>query len=327
MLELVSIAWLAFLLDLIFGDPCYAWHPVRLIGHLITFIEKRIYQDGFMAGLILVLSTVGVSGLILITIYAVLAELPFVLTIISLFLLYSCIGFRDLLNHAQPIYRAVKNQQLNQAQNALQMIVGRDAKQLDFVGVIRATIESLAENTVDGLFSVVFYFLITGLMAYLLQFSEATVLLLATLAAVIYRIVNTLDAMVGYKNTRYRYFGTASARFDDLLNFIPARLSVLFFLLASMGLGLLTSNAYKIVKRDRLKHNSPNAGHAEAVVAGALGIKLGGPTIYPHGTVNKLYLGDGRERLIAKDIKTTEKLVLLTGVLYVLILGLLLMGF
>lgn len=323
MLILLIVLWLAFMLDLLIGDPPYRWHPVRLIGHLISALEAKIYQNTKTAGLWLLLLTSSVILALVLLVFVIFQDSLFILSAVSIFLLYSVIGFKDLLSHAQPIYQAVRNQQLTKAQNAVQMIVGRDAKQLDLSGVVRATIESLAENSVDGLLAVLFYFCVGGVLASWFGASDAVVLLVATLAALIYRLANTLDAMVGYQNERYAQFGWASAKFDDVLNFIPARLSVLFFLVAAWLLRLLTANAWQTVKRDRLKHKSPNAGHPEAVVAGALGIRLGGATVYKHGTVDKPWLGDGRAELNGEDIKRTERLVLLTGIIYVLTLGLL----
>lgn len=322
MTSLVWIVWLAFVADLIFADPRYRYHPVRLIGHLIGWVEAKRYQNNKQAGVGLLLSVVLIVFVLVGAVFLLFHESLLLLQAIALFILYSCIGFRDLLNHAQPIYEAVENQQLTKAQAAVQMIVGRDAKQLNLSGVVRATIESLAENSVDGLLAVVFYFLVSGWVAVELGCDELTTLLTATLAALFYRIANTLDAMVGYKNDRYLQFGWASARLDDILNFIPARLSIPFFLAASAVLQRLTLNAYQTAKRDRRKHQSPNAGHPESVVAGALGIRLGGPTVYKHGTVEKPWLGDGRQSLKAVDIKSAERLVVVCAVIYVFSLGL-----
>ena len=282
----------AFLLDILLGDPVYRLHPVRLLGHLIAWIEKILFRNGlsgFVGGGVLFAGSVtGALG-----IFSVLTMLwhifPVAGFMVLVFVLYSCIGFMDMFRHALPVQGALEAGDIDKARAHLQRIVGRDASQLDQEGIARAAVESVAENFVDGFLAVVFWFAAGGFLAYAMGMPAAPV---ATGFALVYRVVNTLDAMVGYQNERYKDFGTVSARADDALNFIPARLSMPLIAVSAALTGLKAFNGVKIGFRDRLNHVSPNAGHAESCVAGALGIRLGGPVPYSHKTVEKQWMGD-----------------------------------
>ncbi len=292
MIECMVILAAALLLDILLGDPVYRLHPVRLMGHLIAWIEKILFRTGNIGlaggGVLFAGSVVGVLGVFLV-LTMLWHVFPIAGILVFVFVLYSCIGFMDMFHHAVPVKWALESGDIDKARALLQRIVGRDTAQLDKEGIARAAVETVAENFVDGFLAVIFWFAIGGFLAYALGLPAAPV---ATGFALIYRVVNTLDAMVGYRNERYKYFGTISARSDDVLNFIPARLSIPVIAVTAAITGLKAFNCVKIGFRDRLNHVSPNAGHAESCVAGALGIRLGGPVAYPHKKVEKPWMGD-----------------------------------
>lgn len=305
--ECLIILLFAFVIDLYLGDPVYPFHPVRLIGHLIKkfedLLEKRS-QLTVRGGLLLVIACQA-------TILAVYYILRFLLAgyavLLNIFVVYSSISIKDLIKHGRAVLSGLEANDLHQARRSVQMLIGRDANYLDEFGVARATVESLAENFVDGFLAPLFWFTVGAILA-----DKAG--LPGSVGAVgfilFYKVSNTLDSMVGYKNKRYLEFGRAGARLDDVLNYIPARLVIPIIAVAARICRLDWKKAWKIALRDRLKHTSPNAGHAEACVAGALNIRLNGPGIYPHGRVEKPWLGEGTERVTAHHIKQAFYLIL-----------------
>jgi adenosylcobinamide-phosphate synthase len=228
----------------------------------------------------------------------------------DVFVVYSCIALGDLLKHAKPIVGALDRNNLAEARQAVQGIVGRDSSVLDSHGVARAAVESVSEGFLDGVFSPMIWYALGAGCALLVHLSPVP---WAVMAVLVYRTANTLDSMVGYQNERYLYFGQVSAKFDDLLNFIPARLSLPVFFVASTLCGLNSRAGWRIALRDRLKHQSPNSAHTESFAAGALGVQLGGPLQYPDGWVEKPWLGDGSPDVIAKDIVSVCRLVRCAG--------------
>lgn len=274
----------AYLLDLLFGDPVYRLHPVRLIGRGIEALERilrRRGQNGFGGGIFLLAG----MCLIILLIYEALLQLNIRLEwIINLYLLYSLLALKDLTDHAQRVQSALADNDTDRARAEVQMIVGRDAALLDRGGICRAAIESVAENFVDGFLSPVFWYA-AGVLTF--GTTDAGIAFL-----LIFKTVSTLDSMVGYRNERYILFGRASARTDDVLNFLPARLSIPLIAIAAHFSGLNVRRTLRIGWQDRLKHASPNSAHAEAAVAAALDIRLGGPTSYAHGTVDKPWLNE-----------------------------------
>ncbi|MBU3914258.1 adenosylcobinamide-phosphate synthase CbiB [bacterium] len=317
-MECLLVLLFAFVLDLYLGDPVYSLHPVRLMGHAIKAAETVLYREksfargrGFL--LIVFVQTVFIGF------YSVLYSFHFVFfLVVDIFLVYSCIAVKDLLNHAKRVSEALEDNNLSNAQNAGQMLIGRDAKQLNGNGVARATIESLAENLIDGFLAPLFWYTVgcvTGKITGLDPGYCGICLIL------FYRITNTLDSMVGYKNKKYLYFGRASAKLDDALNFIPARLGILVITLAAFICGLDSKKALIIGIRDRLKHSSPNAGHSEACVAGALNIRLGGPGIYPHGLVEKPWLGDGTSDATIEHLRKASSLILCSSFVTIAIIS------
>lgn len=319
-MSLVIVLLCAFFTDMILGDPVYRLHPVRLIGDLVQFIERvlrKMHTSGKNGGIVLLvvttLITISVFFIVHIGLYVIH---PIVAIIWDIFTLYSCIALHDMVKHAEPIAAAIKDNDLTLARELVQGIVGRDSSLLDETGVARATVESIAEGFVDGLFAPSFWFVVAGISAYLFRLDN--IVAISVGATVLYRAVNTLDSMVGYKNDRYMTFGTASALTDDVLNFIPARLSLLILLPASAVYRFNTKQGWQTALRDRLKHASPNSGHTESFVAGALGIRLGGPTIYKHGIVDKLWLGEGNGETTYFDITRTCRLTTTAGWIWII---------
>lgn len=321
--DLLLILAAALVLDALLGDPVYPFHPVRLMGRSVVALEnglRRIGWSGRGGGAVLLIAALalwGGTGYLLMAGLGRLGRIPAGLG--GVFLLYSCLSLKDLCDHAGPVARALAGKDLERARASVQRIVGRDAKLLDEEGVARAAVESVAEGFVDGYLSTLFWFATGSVTAFLAGGDGAAAGVAAGLG---HRIVNTLDSMVGYRNERYQRFGTAAARCDDLLNFIPARLAIPILTLAALVTGADPQACWRIGVRDRLKHDSPNAGHAESCAAGALGLRLGGPTIYPHGTVAKPWLGDGPAMADAGQIERCCGLIRAGGV----IAGLLFLG-
>ena len=293
MLAAALILLTAVLLDAVIGDPAYPLHPVRLMGKAIASGEtilRRLRLSGFLGGLLLLIFQLVTfsGGTYLLLTLANAAGWPLAAAC-GVFLLYSSIALTDMFNHVRPVAKSLLSRNLDLARKEVQQIVGRDANLLDEEGVARAAVESVAEGFVDGFLSPLFWFSGGAITAVIFGTDPVASGVAATVG---YRLTNTLDSMVGYRNERYQRFGTASARFDDILNFIPARLAVPILTLAAFITGMNGKACWEVGIRDRLKHASPNSGHAESCVAGALGVRLGGPTVYPHGTVDKPWLGD-----------------------------------
>ncbi len=318
----------AFVIDLIFGDPSYKLHPVRIIGNTISLIEEILFKlrlNGIFGGVILTL----VMLTLVPTFYACLSNIisiylsHYVEIIFGIYILYSSIALKDLLKHAENIYISLFIS-TEKAQQHVQMIVGRDARLLDDNGIIKATIESVAESYVDGILSPFFWMTIGSFAGLILGISP---FISGISAALIQRTVNTIDSMIGYKNEKYILFGKFGARLDDVFNFIPARLSTLIIVAGAFFMHYDYKRAWKVGLRDRLNHKSPNSAHPEAAVAGALGIRLGGPTVYKYGRVEKPYIGDDLNRISPDAIKKAEKLIttaswigliLFSGILFLL---------
>ncbi|MBN2531427.1 MAG: cobalamin biosynthesis protein CobD [Spirochaetales bacterium] len=308
----------AFVFDLLIGDPGYPYHPVRLIGRLIIVLEKRfrrIAGGRITAGCLFGLTiTGGSAGVVLILITAAglgdnLTGYPVFSTLVVLYFLYSGISLKDLYNKAMEIYFLLEKNDLKEARFKLSRIVGRETDALTKEGIIRAVVETVAENMVDGVISPLFYGFIGG----------------APLMTA-YKAVNTLDSMVGYKNKKYFYFGRFSARLDDVANFIPARISLFMITIAALLKRKYPLRVLRIAFRDGQKNPSPNSGISEAAIAGALGIQLGGPCIYHGKRIVKPLIGDNIKPLHPDHIKEALGLVICGSVLF-FILGLLATGF
>ena len=301
----------AFFLDAIIGDPLGKFHPVAIMGKFIAALEKIFYRERGSDNVKLI------GGIVLTTIVAVCAyaatdtiiygarvfmalyDVPHIDTVLTVIGLSFMISPKSLANAGQKIYALLMNDNLKAARMQVGMIVGRDTKRLNKEEVTRATVETVAENTVDGVISPLFYFMLGGLPL-----------------AVLYRAANTMDSMLGYKNDRYLYFGRAAARLDDVLNFIPARITAVLFVAAAWLLKYDHRYAVQICRRDAAKHPSPNGGWAEATVAGALNIRLGGTNYYFGKPSFRAYMGDAIERLQPKHIRATIALMYTATVLF-----------
>lgn len=288
----------AFALDLIIGDPAWLPHPVVIIGKLTSFSESLLNKGGKIfrrvGGILLVLLIVAMAAIIPYLLLSSLAKLSLQLSIIvNIFLCSLTIATKGLRQAALEVLHPLQKGNLDQARRMLARIVGRDTENLDKAGIIKATIESVAENCSDGIVAPLFYLALGG----------------APLAYA-YKAINTLDSMIGYKNERYLHFGWAAARLDDAANFIPARITGLLFTIASLLLGKSWKNSFRMLLRDGKKHDSPNAGYPEAAMAGALGVQLGGPSVYQGEMEMKPYLGEPLNPVLVKHL--TESIQLMT---------------
>lgn len=294
---------LAVVLDLWMGDPPWLPHPVRWMGTAITRMEPRfralplkpLISGALMASLLV--AGVWTIGLLLVKLAASLHPLAEML--VQTAMIYTCISARSLADAALTVGNALGRSGLEAGRRAVAMIVGREVDRLDETAVVRATVETVAENLVDGVISPLFFVLLGG----------------APLAMA-YKMVNTLDSMVGYKNNRYRYFGRWAARLDDAANFIPARLSVPFIALAAQGLNGRGGAALATAWRDGCAHASPNAGYPEAAFAGALGLWMGGPNYYHGRLVKKPIIGQGLAEAQSVNIRQACRLMLAASVLF-----------
>lgn len=279
----------AFLLDLAIGDPHWLPHPVRLIGKAISQIEtllRRYVKTPLAEGFGGILLVIVITALTFIATYLITGSFiqplnnitVFLGVIVYVYLTSTTLATRGLVKSAELVINSVKANNLDAARHDLSMIVGRDTQGLSEKGVLRATTETLAENLSDGVIAPLFYLLIGGLPL-----------------ALTYKAINTLDSMVGYKNSKYRYFGWAAARLDDIVNYIPARITGLLIVVTSFFISRSAStlkSSAAIMLRDGRKHASPNSGIPEAAIAGALQIRLGGPSAYGGLLVEKPYIGD-----------------------------------
>lgn len=301
---------IGFLLDLLIGDPPNWPHIVRKIGQLIMGLEKYFYplKSKRRGGLLLTLSTVFICTLIPALLSLTYNYAAGLYLLIETFLCWQLLATRSLQVESDKVYKALSANDLPLARQHLSMIVGRDTNNLNAEDISKATVETIAENTADGVVAPLFYLMLGG----------------ATLG-VLYKTVNTLDSMIGYKNEDYLEFGSFAARLDDIFNFIPARLTA-FLMLGSAYLSRKNaSKALYIWKRDRFNHASPNSAQSEAVVAGALQIQLGGPAYYQGVLQPKPYIGDDIQPIAPEHIGETHQLLYITA-LFMFFLALLVRG-
>ena len=311
MIHAAAILICALVLDLILGDPPWRFHPVRLIGSTISGLERlflRLGWSGLVGGALLATSTIAVFLGLYLAVHSFLGSLhPFLASVLDLYLAYSFLALKDLLEHATPVAQALARSDLPQARAALQKIVGRDTSKLETEGLVRGAVESVAENFVDGVLSPMFFYTLGAILSQVSGCpSPAAAGILAMLG---FKVISTLDSMVGYRSDHYLLFGRPAARLDDAANFLPARLSLIILYIGALFSGESARKGWKIALRDRRKHPSPNAGHPESFVAGALGIKLGGPSVYQEGVVDKPWLGNGGQELGPEHIRRSCRLV------------------
>ena len=303
-------AILAFFIDAVMGDPRSKLHPVVLIGNLIAGIEgmlygkedsdkKKLVLGGILVVLVLLFTFAVVNGIM--NLVKMLDNI-YVVTLIEAFFLSFTISPNSLAAAGKELYGYLVADDLDNARYKVGWIVGRDTEDLTPGEVSRATIETIAENTVDGIIAPLFYFAIGGVPL-----------------AFLYRAVNTMDSMVGYKNDRYIYFGRVAARADDVLGYIPARITGLLFVVSAFILGYDGKKAWKILRRDASKHPSPNGGWAEATVAGAIHIRLGGFNSYFGKIHFREYMGDPVEEIGFDHIMKTIRLMYTDTILFLII--------
>lgn len=331
-------------LDLLVGDPIGFIHIVIVIGRYISFLEKKLYKDtyddktmefkGSVIAFIVPVTVMILAGIVLVISFKIH---PAVYFVIESFLCWQAVAARDLAYESMRVYKALngekiaipdfehggkivldavnknalegedaqnllKKQKLENARRAVSLIVGRDTDSLDETGVIKAAVETVAENTSDGIIAPLFYMFLGG-----------------GALAVMYKAVNTLDSMLGYKNDKYMHFGSASAIQDDYWNYIPSRLSALLMCLAAFFTKMDHKNAYRIWKRDRYKHESPNSAQTESACAGALNIQLAGDASYFGHIKHKDTIGDPVRPVERDDIKRACRLMYATSFLMMMI--------
>ena len=311
MVELVFVLSAAFLLDLIIGDPRYRFHPIRVIGRGILYFEKFLRGVGLKGktgGILLVFMIEAASLIGYLSLNFTLHYLhPLLALVFNLFVCYSALALKDLIQHIRPVINALKSKNLSEARKALAMVVGRDARHLDEKEISRASVETLAENFVDGFFSPVFWYLTGGILAFLSGLAPVPS---AISLMLVFKIASTLDSIVGYKNSRYLQFGWAGARLDDLMNFVPARLSIIVLFTGSLICAPHPLKGLRTALRDRLKHESPNSAHAESFVAGVFQIRLGGSSVYSGEVKNKPWLGKENADPEVAHISKTKSLLI-----------------
>ncbi len=312
----------AFLLDLLLGDPRGIPHPVQGIGRLCALAEERarkVFPHPGRAGFFAFWTVFSLTMLGLALMLMILHKMsPVFEAVCAVLVLYSAIACRGLYDHSLQVYRALHNNgDLTAARTEIAKIVGRDTAALDRQGICRACVETVAENLVDGITAPLFFAVVVSLLPggeMLLPVS------MAALGAYAYKAINTMDSMYGYKNERYRQFGFMAAKVDDLVNFVPARLSGLALVAAAWLLRLDGRAALKVFLRDRRRHASPNSGHPEAAVAGSLGVRLGGSSSYFGQMVEKPTIGDDLRPLEPEDILRTNRLMFAATGLFLLVL-------
>lgn len=307
------IWWAAWLLDCWLGDPQHWPHPIRLIGYFIERIQRavravcRSESALKLGGAALWVVVVGGTWALAWAVQALAYWLhPWLGVVVEIWMIYTLLAGRCLGDAARAVEQPLRAGSLEQSREKLSWIVGRDTSQLQPPQITRAVVETVAENTVDGVIAPLFFLLLGG----------------APLAMA-YKAVNTLDSMIGYKHEKYRAIGMVSARLDDAANFIPARLSWLLLALAAKIGGYNASAALRIGWRDRRNHSSPNCAWPEATVAGALGIRLGGPNDYFGERVNKPWIGEATREVSVEDIPATIRLMNISSVLALIVFSML----
>ena len=300
---------LGFCIDLLLGDPRWLYHPVQAIGWLIVKLEpplRRAFPGSdrgqVRAGVALVILVVGITGLVSGGVLWGLHRLhPMAGFAGEVILCWLILATKSLRTESMKVVRALETGTLDDGRRAVSMIVGRDTEHLSEAEVLKAAVETVAENASDGILAPLLFAAVLG-----------------PVGGICYKAVNTMDSMVGYKNDQYLYFGRAAAKLDDVLNFLPARISG-FLMAAAACLGFDGKNAFRIFFRDRKNHASPNSAHTEAACAGALGLQLGGTHDYFGKPVVKPTIGDDLRAVTRGDVAAANRLALTTALLALLI--------
>ena len=304
--------FVGFALDCLLGDPLGRAHPVVLMGKLISFLENQLRPRfpktpqgertaGTIMALIVPLVSAGVGLLLLLLAWRIH---PWVYLILSSFLCWQCFAARCLMTEAKKVVTCLEQQGLGAGRRQVSMLVGRDTENLTEEQVVKAAVETVAENTSDGMVAPLFWMALFG-----------------AVGGLFYKAVNTMDSMVGYKNDRYLHFGRFAAKFDDVVNFIPARLSALAMIASAFLLRLDGQNAWRIWRRDRRNHASPNSAQPESACAGALRVQLGGSASYFGKLYEKPTIGDPIRPIERGDVDRACQLLYGTSVLLLLVFG------
>lgn len=301
---------LGFILDTIIGDPYKLPHPIRWIGSFISILEKlcrKIAKSNTMLmilGAILVFIVVFVSGGITLLVLKLASFNKYAYLIVSSVICYYMLAGKSLKTESMKVYKAFENNDTEGARKAVSMIVGRDTQSLTKEGIIKAAVETVAENSSDGVVAPLIYMLIFG-----------------PVGGVVYKAVNTMDSMIGYVEEKYFYIGKFAAKLDDVLNYIPARVSGILVIISAFVLRYDYKNAFRIFKRDRRKHASPNSAQTESAMAGALGVQLAGDATYFGVVHKKPYIGDKKREIENEDIKRAND-IMYTMTIICLVVGL-----
>lgn len=310
-ISLVALV-MGYILDLIFGDPYWMPHPVRFIGNLISILEKVIRRfmpktkrGEYIGGIILTVMVVSISMVIPLVIILMAKSINTYLALtVETFMCYQILATKSLKVESMKVYDELAKNDLPSARKAVSMIVGRDTKDLTFSGVAKAAVETVAENTSDGIIAPMIFIAIGGAPM-----------------GFFYKAINTMDSMVGYKNEKYMNFGRFAAKLDDVVNYLPARISAYEMILSSFFLRYDYKNAFKIYKRDRYNHASPNSAQTESVCAGALDVQLAGNAYYFGKLYEKPTIGDNIREINYDDIKKANRLLYCTSFISIVIIS------
>ncbi len=290
------------MLDLLIGDPIYRFHPIRIIGNRIIAPTENLLRslnlDGKGGGFILLIITLSLSAGSVLAVNYFLKAYFIAFIIFNIYIIYSCIAVKDLHVHVEKVMNSLEDGNIDLAREQLSRIVGRETKNLDSEAISRACVETLAENLSDGIIAPLFYAFAGG----------------APLA-IFYKAANTMDSMVGYKNEKYINFGYFPAKFDDLMNWIPARLSFFLVLLAGKKYSHSWKDAWGLAIRDRYNHTSPNSAHPEAAMAGILDLRLGGTNYYHGEQVKKPYINRYGNPVTPDDVSKAWKITFSSAIL------------
>ncbi len=305
--------FVGFLLDCVLGDPLNRLHPVVLMGKLIFFLEKKLRSRfprtsrgertaGLVMALAVPLISAGAGLLLLLLAWRVH---PWVYFLLSTFLCWQCFAVRCLMTEAKKVVTCLEREGLCAGRRQVSLLVGRDTEELTEEQVVKAAVETVAENTSDGVIAPLFWMTLGG-----------------AAGGLFYKAINTMDSMVGYKNEKYLYFGRAAAKLDDAANYLPSRIAALGMIAAAAIVGEDAGNAARIWKRDRRKHASPNSAQTESACAGALDVRLAGDAVYGGIVHKKEYIGDPIREIEPRDIKRAGDQMYLSSA-FMLVIGLL----
>lgn len=313
-MHIVAVAVLAYLIDLIVGDPYGVWHPVCGIGTLIDILRTWARKAGkgkktrelFLGAAIVMVTLIISTGAAFLIVSAANVVHPVLGFLMEVLIAYQMLATKSLKKESMKVYDALMRQDVEGARTAVSMIVGRDTSVLTEEGIIKAAVETVAENSSDG---------VIAPMCYLFLFGVPGI--------VCYKAINTMDSMIGYKNDTYLYLGRAAAKLDDVVNYIPARLSALYLILSAYVLGYDGKGAANMFVRDRYNHASPNSAQTEAAMAGALGVQLAGDAYYFGKLYPKKTIGDAIQPITVKNIKDANRILYGMSFLSLVTMGLL----